>query len=61
MNDNFRICIIDDDAIYKFTIIKTIQIIGFSNEIMTFDDGEEGLNFIIDNISDLKVCVGLAL
>lgn len=44
------ISIIDDDSIFKFTIIKTIESVNIAKKILVFNDGEEGINFINNNI-----------
>ncbi len=44
------ISIIDDDSIYKFTIIKTIESVNIAKKIHVFNDGEEGLRFLTNNI-----------
>ena len=46
------ICIIDDDDIYKFTITKTLETEKIAKKILVFNDGEEAINFLIDNISN---------
>lgn len=46
------ISIIDDDKIFKFTIIKTIESVNVAKKILVFSDGEEGLNFINDNLDE---------
>ena len=46
------ICIIDDDDIYQFTITKTLETEKIAKKILVFNDGEEAINFLIDNISN---------
>ncbi|SDI43905.1 response regulator [Winogradskyella thalassocola] len=50
MNSNYNICVIDDDDIYQFTIIKMLKSIDLDKEISLFSDGEEALEFLIDNL-----------
>lgn len=50
MTKPLTICIIDDDEIYKFTFTKTIENQGLARKILTFSDGEEALDFIVDNL-----------
>ncbi len=44
-----RICIIDDDKIYRFTTEKYIQMLKLADTVTTFADGEEALEYIKDN------------
>lgn len=46
------ICIIDDDDIYKFTVTKTIESTNLASKILVFSDGEEALDFLVDNITN---------
>jgi len=46
------ICIIDDDDIYQFTVTKAIQSSKLARKILAFSDGEEALNFMVDNIAN---------
>ena len=50
MNSNYNICVIDDDDIYQFTIVKMLKSIDLNKEISLFSDGEEALEFLIDNL-----------
>ncbi|WP_458626346.1 response regulator [Winogradskyella sp. PC D3.3] len=50
MNSNYNICVIDDDDIYQFTIVKMLKAIDLDKEISLFSDGEEALEFLIDNL-----------
>jgi CheY-like chemotaxis protein len=43
--------IIDDDKIYHFTIKKTIQQIDIANNLLSFYNGEEAINFLDEAIS----------
>lgn len=47
-----NICIVDDDDIYQFTIIKTLQLFNLPKNIIAFADGEEALNFMLDNLGE---------
>lgn len=47
-----NVSIIDDDKIFKFTIIKTIESVNFAKKINVFNDGEEGLKFITNNLDN---------
>lgn len=52
MKKNFNFCIVDDDDIYQFTIKKTIQSLNYAKSVLAFSDGEEALQFMMDNISN---------
>jgi len=51
MNNPFNICIVDDDDIYQYTVIKTLKSIDLDKNIIVFSDGEEALNFFLENIN----------
>ena len=44
--------IIDDDDIYRFMTVKTIQSMKLPTKNLTFTDGEEALEFIIENMDN---------
>ncbi|GAA4241012.1 response regulator [Winogradskyella psychrotolerans] len=50
MNSNYNICVVDDDDIYQFTIVKILKSIDLDKKISLFSDGEEALEFLIDNL-----------
>ncbi|WP_055442454.1 response regulator [Lacinutrix himadriensis] len=52
MSKNFSFCIVDDDDIYQFTIKKTIKSLNIAKNIIAFSDGEEALNFMIENLNN---------
>ncbi|ADV50898.1 response regulator receiver protein [Cellulophaga algicola DSM 14237] len=52
MSNPINICIVDDDNIYQYTIVKTIKSLDFASKIITFSDGEEALNFVLKNLND---------
>ncbi|MBO0593284.1 response regulator [Cellulophaga sp. E16_2] len=52
MSNPINICIVDDDNIYQYTIVKTIKSLDFATKIITFSDGEEALNFVLKNLND---------
>ncbi|MBD0777301.1 response regulator [Maribacter sp. ANRC-HE7] len=54
MNKKFNFCIVDDDDIYQFTIKKTIKHFDLAKNIVSFNDGEEALNFILENLNEDK-------
>ncbi|WP_289046507.1 response regulator [uncultured Olleya sp.] len=54
MKSDLNICIVDDDEIYKFTVVKILKSIGFDKNIMAFSDGDEAFNFITNNLENVK-------
>ena len=42
--------IIDDDDIYKFTVIRALKEYKPSQRILLFSDGEEALEYLTDNL-----------
>ena len=50
MNNLYNICVIDDDDIYQFTITKILETVKLNKKIILFSDGEEALDFMIDNL-----------
>ncbi|NRR92644.1 response regulator [Winogradskyella undariae] len=50
MNNHYNICVIDDDDIYQFTITKILESIKLSKKILLFSDGEEALDFMVNNL-----------
>ncbi|EGV44626.1 response regulator [Bizionia argentinensis JUB59] len=51
MTKSFNFCIVDDDEIYQYTIKKTIKSLNLINSIIAFSDGEEALNYMIENLN----------
>ena len=49
-NSPFNICIVDDDDIYQFTMVKILESLKLQKKIIAFSDGEEALDFILDNL-----------
>ncbi len=50
MNTLLKTCIVDDDSIYRFTMIKALESIKSPIDIMVFSDGEKAINFMLDNL-----------
>lgn len=50
----YNICIVDDDEIYQFTISKMLKTFNFGDKIISFEDGEEALLFMMDNLNNEK-------
>jgi len=51
MNNPINICIVDDDDIYQFTVVKTLELLEFEKNILSFSDGEEALAFLVNNLN----------
>lgn len=49
MLQNYSICIIDDDEVYKFFMKRVLKIKRLAEDVMSFADGEEAYNFIYKN------------
>jgi len=45
------ICIIDDDDVYQYTMTRALKSDSLVKKILVFSDGEEALDFMIDNIA----------
>ena len=45
MKNILKTCIVDDDSIYQFTMVKTLESTKLPLEIMVFSDGEEAIDF----------------
>ena len=55
MNNVLKTCIVDDDSIYRFTMVKALESTKLPMEIMAFSDGEEAINFMLDNLEQDSV------
>jgi CheY-like chemotaxis protein len=51
MSKPFIICIVDDDEVYQFTVTRAIQTQKLAKKILIFSDGEEAIQFLIQNVS----------
>ena len=49
MPQPFHLCIIDDDDIYRFTIIQSAKFSKIEHKTSVFQNGEEAINFIKEN------------
>ncbi|SHF32393.1 Response regulator receiver domain-containing protein [Arenibacter palladensis] len=54
MSSSLNVCIVDDDDIYQFTMVKTMKALNLTDKIMVFSDGEEALDFMLDNLHNDK-------
>ena len=52
MSNLLKTCIVDDDLIYRFTMVKTLESIKLPMDIMVFTDGEKAINFMLDNLDN---------
>jgi CheY-like chemotaxis protein len=52
MNTPINICIVDDDNIYQFTVVKTLELLDFEKKIVVFSDGEEALEFLLSKLDE---------
>lgn len=46
MKKNLKLCIIDDDKMFRYAIDKVARQTGLVDEVILFKDGEEGINFL---------------
>jgi CheY-like chemotaxis protein len=46
------ICVIDDDNVYQYTITKTLKALNLAKKILVFSDGEQAIQFLVDNIAE---------
>ncbi|WP_347375028.1 response regulator [Aequorivita sp. Q41] len=49
MKNLYSICVIDDDKIYQYTVSKILKANELAKNILVFSDGEEALDFFIEN------------
>ncbi len=47
-----RICIVDDDHIYRYMSSIMLQQCNFPQKLLFFTNGEEAINFLIDNVAN---------
>lgn len=40
------ICVVDDDKVYQFAVRKTIEATGMADNVITFSNGAEAINFL---------------
>lgn len=52
MNNPLKACIVDDDAIYRFTMERSLKSTKLPVDIMVFSDGEKAIDFMVDNLDD---------
>lgn len=54
MNKNINFCIVDDDEIYQFTMAATLKTFNSVKNIISFKDGLEAIDYMLDNLSNEK-------
>ncbi|MDO6471336.1 response regulator [Maribacter sp. 1_MG-2023] len=52
MDNNIQVCVIDDDEVFQYTILHTLQSHNSVSNIMPFTDGAEAMNFFNKNIDN---------
>lgn len=45
------ICLIDDDKVYQYTATKSLKATNVVRQVLVFNDGEEGYNYLVDNLN----------
>ncbi len=52
MKNSVVISIVDDDDIYRYSVLRTLKEEKLTKKILVFSDGEEALDFMLDNIAN---------
>ncbi|KQC34339.1 transcriptional regulator [Nonlabens sp. YIK11] len=50
----FILSLIDDDEIYQYGFKRTVEKSRFAKKVLVFSDGEQAINFMIDNIANAQ-------
>lgn len=50
-----KVCVIDDDRIYRFTIERYLKMYQLSDQIVEFSDAEDALKFLESNVKNKEV------
>lgn len=61
MKENDKICIIDDDEIYIFLIKKSLSAMGINNEVISFLNGSDALEELIQLKNNHQELPGIIL
>jgi CheY-like chemotaxis protein len=61
MKENEKICIIDDDEIYIFLMKKSLSAMGINNEVISFFNGSDALEELIQLKADNQELPGIIL
>jgi len=54
MDNSISICVIDDDEVFQYTILHTLQVHKSVKDIIPFTDGAEAMTFIKANADNFK-------
>ncbi|NJB37203.1 MULTISPECIES: response regulator [Flavobacteriaceae] len=54
MTNNLNVCIVDDDAVYQFTMTSILEKLKSFDKILVFSDGEEAIEYLISNLDNNK-------
>ncbi|WP_036152040.1 response regulator [Maribacter forsetii] len=52
MDNNIKVCVIDDDEVFQYTIFHTLEAHKSVGKIIPFTDGAEAMSFFNENISE---------
>ena len=55
MGKSFLIYIIDDDDISRYSMSRNLEALKIARKILIFPDGEEAINFMMDNIGKSSI------
>lgn len=55
MDNNIQVCVIDDDEVFQYTILHTLQAHTSVSNIMPFTDGAEAMSFFNKNIDNYNI------
>ena len=50
----FILSLIDDDEIYQYGFKRTVEKSKFAKKVLVFSDGEQAINFMVDNIANAQ-------
>lgn len=55
MEKQLRICVIDDDKIYRFTMNRSLYLFDLSRDVLEFSNGEDAITFLRENAKEAKL------
>ncbi len=61
MKGQVTIGVVDDDDIYQFTIKRTMELLNLAKKVHVFSDGEEALDFILENVKNVQILPDIIL
>ncbi|SDL28387.1 response regulator [Kriegella aquimaris] len=53
MKNPLHVCIVDDDEIYKYALMKSVKPLLEGSEVTLFSNGEDTLSYILENQNDI--------